>query len=458
MFAMHCISVKDFPVVDFGDKRRNERFVSIINNISSQPGSSIPRQNENWYETKATYAFYKNEDVTLASLQQAISSYGGSLVKDEDQLLIAHDFCQISYADLQSEGLGYLAHKDGRGIITYNSIAISDQGVPMSLLYQQSFTRPLEQLGKAKQRKLTAYEDKESYHWYKGITEVNKQLGNGLRKIHIADREADIYELFFCAYEPNTELLIRAKHNRKLKNGGELWDTVSAKEPVAKTTIEISDKTGKKQVPIEVEIRFCTVELLRPKSSGNQYDSVEMTAIELRQVSPKLDWQEELLHWKLLTTLTVNTVAEALQCVKWYCYRWLIERFHYVLKSGTKIEELQLHQASSLQKAIHVYSIAAMRIMQLVYQSRQTPDASCEAVLTKEQWMVLHMLIHKGTPLPAHPPTLGEAVKWIGRLGGHLGRKSDGPPGLKTVWLGYQRVCDAANIYVTINKLNLGKG
>jgi hypothetical protein len=31
------------------------------------------------------------------SLQQAISSYGGSLIGDEQQILIAHDFCQISY-------------------------------------------------------------------------------------------------------------------------------------------------------------------------------------------------------------------------------------------------------------------------------------------------------------------------------------------------------------------------
>jgi hypothetical protein len=65
IFIMHHISVKDFPQLDFGDKRRNERFVSIINNVSSQPGSSLPKQNENWYSTKATYEFFKNEEVSL---------------------------------------------------------------------------------------------------------------------------------------------------------------------------------------------------------------------------------------------------------------------------------------------------------------------------------------------------------------------------------------------------------
>ncbi len=455
---MHQITVKDFGELDFGDKRRNNRLATIINNISSMPGSSIPKQNGNWYETKATYEFFKNEEVTIESLQKAISHYGSNQIGNVAQVLVAHDFCQISYGDLQAEGLGYLAHKDGRGIITYNSIAISSNGLPLSLLYQQSFVRPQEELGKAKRRKQAAYEDKESYYWFKGIKAVNEQLGDKIQKIHIADREADIYELFFCAYEPNTDLLIRAKHNRKLKDESALWDTVAAQSAATRMTLEIPDKAGKKRVPIEVEVRFSEVEILRPSDSKNQYESVVMTAIELKQVSKKQDWQEDPVHWKLLTTLAVGTIAEALQCVKWYCYRWLIERFHYVLKSGTKIEELQLRQGSSLQKAIHVYSIAAMRIMQLVYQSRHTPNVNCEVVLTKEQWAVLYMLIHQTSILPPHPPTLAEAVNWLGRLGGHLDRKSDGPPGLKVVWLGYQRICDAANIYAIINLQNLGKG
>jgi hypothetical protein len=456
---MHQITVKDFPLLNLGDKRRNERLVTLINNISSQPGSSIPRQSANWYETKAAYEFFSNDSIKLSDLETAVQSYGSSLIDEREKtLLIAHDFCQISFGDLQAEGLGYLANKDGRGIITYNSIAISPEGIPLSLLYQQSFTRSLDELGKAQQRKNTAYEDKESYNWHKGIKSVNELLGKGIRKIHIADREADIYELFFCSYEHNTDLLIRSRHNRRLKEGNDLWDAVASSGCSAKAVIEIPEPNGKKRTGIEVELRYCNVEILRPRSSSNQYESVELTAIELKQVSALQPWQEGAVHWKLLTSVAVDKAGDALRCVKWYCCRWLIERFHYVLKSGTKIEELQLHKAGSLQKAIHVYSMAAMRIMQLVYQSRQRPEASCEVVLTREQWSVLYMLIHQTPVLPKHPPTLGEAVNWIGRLGGHLGRKSDGPPGLKTVWLGYQRICDAADIYAMINLPNLGKG
>lgn len=454
---MHQITVKDFPGLDLGDIRRNNRFVSIINNISKQPGSSIPKQNEGWYDTKATYSFYKNEDVSLSSLKQAIASFGCRQVEGLQRILIAHDISNISYNDLKANGLGYLANKEGRGIICYSSIAISEEGIPLSLVYQHSWTRQQEELGKAKKRATTPFEQKESYQWYEGMRQVNKQLDNTtIEKIHIADREADIYELFFHTYEPNTDLLIRSRHNRQLSNGSPLWEAVSGQPPAATAELHIPDKTGKKRAGIEVEVRYQQVEILRPHRSNNQYESVELSAIEIKQKGDKKDWQEEALHWKLLTSLEVNTVTSALQCVEWYCYRWLIERFHYVLKSGTQIEELQLKEACSLQKAIHVYSLAAMRIMQMVYQSRVTPQLSCEVVLTKEQWIVLYMLIHKKGNIPERPPTLEEAVEWIGKLGGHLGRKSDGPPGLKTVWLGYQRLCDAENIYAIMLQ-NLGK-
>ena len=137
-------------------------------------------------------------------------------------MLIIHDISNISYNDLKAEGPGYLDNKEGRGILCYSSIAASTDGLPFALMYQHTWTRPLEELGKSKRRKSRSFEDKETYQWYKGMTEVNNCLGNTLQKIHIADREADVYDLFFSAYEKGTDLLIRARHNRQLSNGGSL--------------------------------------------------------------------------------------------------------------------------------------------------------------------------------------------------------------------------------------------
>jgi hypothetical protein len=450
---MHKITLKDMPYVELGDIRRNQRLVTIVENISSQPGNSIPKLSDSWYEAKATYEFFKNEEVTIQRLQEIIQQYGVSQLKEEQEILVVHDISNISFNDLQAENLGYLDRKEGRGIMCYSSLAISPQGLPLALLYQQSWMRPLSDIEKElkKSKGKRPFEEKQSYRWYEGMTETGKLLSDKVHKIHIADREADVYELFFSASEPGTDLLIRAYHNRQLSDGNQLWDSVGTmEEQPERLKIPVWDGKGKNR-EIEVSVRYQPVEILRPATNKTSYESVELTAIEIRQEAEGIR-EEDRICWRLLTSQEVNTVNDVAKYVRWYSYRWLIERFHYVLKSGTQIEQLQLKQASSLQKAIAVYSLAAFSIMQLVYQSRSTPEVSCEVILTKSQWQVLYMLKHKNNHIPEQAPTLQQAVLWIGRLGGHLGRNSDGPPGLKTVWLGYEVLTNATNVYEIMNQ------
>ena len=53
----------------------------------------------------------------------------------------------------------------------------------------------------------------------------------------------------------------------------------------------------------------------------------------------------------------------------------------------------------------------------------------CEPAVSREEWQVLWRHFRPGQPLPAAPPPLAQAVGWIARLGGFLGRKGDGAPG-----------------------------
>ena len=86
--------------------------------------------------------------------------------------------------------------------------------------------------------------------------------------------------------------------------------------------------------------------------------------------------------------------------------------------------------------------MVAWRLLWLTYEARRHPEASCEAVLPREQWQVLHQVVHKTTMIPAAPPSLREAVRQIARLGGFLARKGDGEPGVKTIWRGLRRLDD----------------
>ena len=55
-------------------------------------------------------------------------------------------------------------------------------------------------------------------------------------------------------------------------------------------------------------------------------------------------------------------------------------------------------------------------------------------VLSADEVEVL--VSHFGKGMEPSELTIGQAVLWIGRLGGHLNRKGDGMPGVRTLWRG----------------------
>jgi hypothetical protein len=51
---------------------------------------------------------------------------------------------------------------------------------------------------------------------------------------------------------------------------------------------------------------------------------------------------ETPLSWMLLTTEVVETIEMAVTILRWYTYRWRVEEFHKVLKSGCQSERYRL--------------------------------------------------------------------------------------------------------------------
>lgn len=152
------------------------------------------------------------------------------------------------------------------------------------------------------------------------------------------------------------------------------------------------------------------------------------------------------IQWLLLTTLSVNNFAQVICYIRWYTYRWLIERYHYVLKSGCRIEQLQLKTAERIKKALATYTIVAWRLLWLTYQSRQNPNLPCDTILETHEWQSLYCHF-RGFPLTKEPPSMKQAVIWIAQLGGFLGRRHDDFPGVKTLWKGLQRLHDIASTW-----------
>ena len=190
----------------------------------------------------------------------------------------------------------------------------------------------------------------------------------------------------------------------------------------------------------QVVLRFGSLELKVPKRVTTSQQSLQVQVVEVFEPAPPDG--HEAVHWLLLTSLPVTTLAQAHQVVQWYTYRWLIERFHYVLKSGCKLEERQLQTEARLERLLAVFNLVAWRLLWLTYQARQTPDVSCLVVFTELEWQALYQHHHRTTTLPHTPPTLAQVVRMIAQLGGVLGRAGDGEPGVKVLWRGWMRFQD----------------
>lgn len=146
------------------------------------------------------------------------------------------------------------------------------------------------------------------------------------------------------------------------------------------------------------------------------------------------------VEWRLLTNRPVTGLEEATELIDWYRCRWEIEILFHVLKNGCRIEALQLGSVTKLEMAIALYLVVAWRLARLTKLGRVHPDLEASLLFTESEWKGAFILAKK--PIPKQIPTVREVIRQIAMLGGFLGRKGDGEPGVKTLWLGMQRLRD----------------
>ena len=115
------------------------------------------------------------------------------------------------------------------------------------------------------------------------------------------------------------------------------------------------------------------------------------------------------------------------------------QTWHKVLKSGCKVEDCLLETAERLARYLTLFSIIGVRLMHVAYLARAQPDIPATDVFSQEEIEAVHVHLYKKLP-PREPPSLREVVRMIGRIGGHLGRKCDGEPGMTVLWRGWMRL------------------
>ncbi|KAF7958260.1 hypothetical protein AWV80_36965 [Cupriavidus sp. UYMU48A] len=116
--------------------------------------------------------------------------------------------------------------------------------------------------------------------------------------------------------------------------------------------------------------------------------------------------------------------------------------FFHVLKTGCKVEALQLSHMDRVELALALYMVVGWRIARLMRLGRTCPDLDASVFFDADEIRGAYVLAKKSRPKT--PITLNQMIRLVASLGGFLGRKSDGEPGAKTIWIGMQRTMDAA--------------
>ena len=163
-----------------------------------------------------------------------------------------------------------------------------------------------------------------------------------------------------------------------------------------------------------------------------------VTCVVAKEMNPPAGCKA--VEWRLLTNRTVADFAAAGELIDWYRCRWEIEIFFNVLKNGCRVEALQLGSVAKLELALAVYMVVAWRLARLVRLGRTHPDLAASELFTEAEWKGAYILAKKKPP--TETPALREVIRHIAMLGGFLGRKCDGEPGVKTLWLGFARIRD----------------
>ena len=93
-----------------------------------------------------------------------------------------------------------------------------------------------------------------------------------------------------------------------------------------------------------------------------------------------------------------------------------------------------------LERMTGLLSVVAVRLLQLKSAARTTPDRPANQVVPR-YWILMLIAVRKRLKnVTAEAMTIRAFYREVAKLGGFMGRKSDGEPGWITIWRGWQKL------------------
>jgi Transposase DDE domain len=377
-----------------------------------------------WPAQMRFWRFLANAGVTVDKLTEGWSDQT-RLAAAGRHVLAIQDTSEIKFTTTEENrrGLGKIKKGNAFGVLLHPMIAVdADSGAVLGLAAGTVWTRSGEVKTPYDQRRLV---EKESNRWVATAAEAKETLAAARMMTIVDDREGDFYAHWALTPADNVHLLTRLMNDHALLEGGTVR-TAMARLPVTATAaIELRQRPNRRPRTARLSLRFGSLTLKRPENTMEKDlpASVRVDAVEVVELHPPND--AEPVHWILLTTHTIGSVADAWQIVGWYRQRWIIEQFFRTLKlQGLRIEDSQLATAERLLKLVAIAAKAAAIVMQLV-QARDGRDTQpANLAFTHDEIAAIAMLNarlqgkieRQKNPHPTN--TLAWAAWVIAKLGG----------------------------------------
>src|SRR5699024_7416133 len=173
------------------------------------------------------------------------------------------------------------------------------------------WNRPLEFRSKhQRQYNNLPIEEKESYKWIEASRNTQSALSDvveGMVIVIVQVREGDMYEQFAVIPNQQTDLLIRARTDRRLADGTKLFDCLSRQPPQGAYAVPVTAKAGRPRRTAHMQVRYKRVEITKTAGSSKGVAArVPLYLVEAKETGYE---GSDTICWRLLTTIEVSSLG-----------------------------------------------------------------------------------------------------------------------------------------------------
>jgi Transposase DDE domain len=442
-----------------GDIRLVRRGARILDDIVRSGSVVVRKMSGGRAGEIAAHRFLGSPDVTPEAIVSDFSRRTAQACRDRF-IVAAQDTTEINFsgADRHRPGLGLAGDGKSLGFFIHPVVAIdaADEAV-LGVAGARIWTRGMDRATDRQKRRL---EDKESERWLEGAQTAATVLAPAARVVVVGDRESDIYQIF-TRKPANIDLIVRARGDRKLADGGLLFETGAALTPAVTMDVKVAPRQprapGDSGRIARVAVSFGQATIVKPKTGRPSPDARQVTLnlVVAREIDEPFGslprGSGPPLLWRLLTTMPVETIGDALETIRLYRLRWRIEQVFRVLKrDGLALEKTQVEQASSLFNLAALALGAAARIIQLTdaRDASARPAADVIDASLIEAADAIGKTLEGKTERQKNPHSRG-SLSWLAWITARLGGWNCyyKPPGPKTMADGWRRLADMLGGY-----------